>query len=606
MNENTQEWREYQSGLRYKSKINLLATADKNEAFYAGYQWRGLNTNKLSLVVLNVVKLIANFKRNIVMSDNLTMQFTADGIADDTTDPDQILWRNMANILSQYSKTTWENLKLDSMNEDGLLDAELSGDMVSYWFWNEKVNAGNGVMGDLDGEKIDNCNYFPGDPNDDRVNDAYGPVQPYIILAFRRQVADVRKEAKENGIQQEEIDLIFADTETQNQFGDRAKMELDPDGEESGKCIVLLKLYPKDGTIWAKKSTRSVVIRNDWDTELHRYPVALFNWEKRKNSAHGEADVTSMIPNQIEINRTASMIARWVRLHGFPKVLFDKSRISSWTNDMSVAVGVNGEITGAANYIQAAQLSGAVMQFMTWFIQITKEMAGANESVLGEAAPTNTSAIIVNSKSATLPLNSPKRRFHQYIEDVGLIWLDMWLTKYAAYPERLLTIKPDNKTTIVSFDAKKLHGVRLKLKIDVGPSTQWNEAAAAQTLDNLLQRRLITFIEYLKRLPNGVIPDRQGLIDDRESAEAAQQLQQKQLLYQLMARFMDEIEPTLSPEALNELKMMQRNDPVGYEKQVIQLIQQSEQQARPYANNVEGSGTGGMSTMQTGVNGKQQ
>lgn len=132
----------------------------------------------------------------------------------------------------------------------------------------------------------------------------------------------------------------------------------------------------------------------------------------------------------------------------------------------------------------------------------------------------------------------------------------------------------------------------MKLKIDVGPSTQWNEAAAVTTLDNLLGRDLITFIEYLKRLPNGLIPDKQGLISDRESAEAQQRAQDKQFMYELMAKFMDQIDPMLPPETKNQLKMLERNDPAGYENQVKQLIQQMPVQQQPqvepraYAGNV--------------------
>lgn len=561
MTETTQTWNLYQAGLDYQSKISLLPVADKNERFYSGNQWQGLKTSKLSLIILNVIKRIVDFKISMIMSDMISMQFSADGIADNTDNPQEIEYRKMADVLSMYSKTAWENLKLDTMNEDGLLDAALSGDLVSYWFWNEKVDSGNGIMGDLDGEKLDNVNYFPGDPNDDRVNDAYGPVQPYIILAFRRQVKDIRKEAEENGLSQDEIDLITADSETQNQMGDRAKTEIEVDGT-SGKCIVLLKLWSKDGTIWAEKSTRMVVVRKEWDTELHRYPVAVMNWGKRKNSSYGEADVTSMIENQIEINRTASMIARWVRLHGFPKVLFDKTLISSWTNDMSVAIGVNGTtggVGGAAQYMQPAQISAAVMQFMEWFIQITKEMSGANEASLGEANPTNTSAIIVLQKATAVPLNSVKRRFYRYIEDVGLIWLDFWLTKYAKYPERLLTIRKDGATSVVPFDARALQGARLKLKIDVGPSTQWNEAAAVTTLDNLLGRQLISFVEYLKRLPNGLIPDKQGLIDARGDDS------DEKLLYELVANFAAQLPPE-QQTALQGMNVMQAKEAV---KQII-------------------------------------
>jgi hypothetical protein len=106
------------------------------------------------------------------MSDMISMQFSADGIADNTEDEQEINWRDMANVLSMYSKTAWENLKLDTMNEDGLLDASTSGDMVSFWYWEDRVDAGNGIMGDLNGEMVDSVNYMPGDVNEQEINNA--------------------------------------------------------------------------------------------------------------------------------------------------------------------------------------------------------------------------------------------------------------------------------------------------------------------------------------------------------------------------------------------------------------------------------------------------
>jgi hypothetical protein len=327
------------------------------------------------------------------------------------------------------------------------------------------------------------------------------------------------------------------------------------------------------------------------------------NWYKRKGSAHGEAEATALIPNNIMINQQAAMIALWIKLHGFPKTLYDNTRISTWDNNIAAAIPVNGVDTGgvggAAMYMQPAQISAAVMEFMQWFIQITKEMAGASDAALGQADATNTSAIIVLQKATAVPLNSIKRRFYQYVEDIGLIWLDFWSTQYAKYPQRNLEITVDGVKQIVPFDMSILQEIKLKLKIDVGPSTQWNEAAAAQTLDNMLQQQMITFIEYLKRLPNGLIPDKQGLIDDRESAEAKQREEDKMFMYELMSREMEQIEPTLPPESLNQLKMLQRNEPENYEKQAKELIRQRAQQPqpRPYANNVEGGGQGEMSGM---------
>jgi hypothetical protein len=568
--DNTLSWQRYQQGLDYKSKISLLPTTDKNERFYAGRQWEGVKSNGLPTPVLNVTKRIIDYKISAVMSDNLTMQFSADGVGDN--DPDGQVYREAAQVLTQYSKTLWENLKMDSMNENGLLDAAISGDIVSYWYWNDKAN-------DICGELIDNANFFPGDPNTSEINDAYGPVQPRIILAFRRNVSDVKQEAQENNVSEQDLQKITGDTEYENQPGDRSKIELEG---EDGKCVVLLDMWREmvDGQwrIMAEKSTRSVVIRPKWDTGLARYPVALGNWYKRKGSAHGEAEATSLISNQIMINQQAAMIALWIKLHGFPKVLYDKTRIGSWTNDLSLAIPVNGTdsggVGGAAQYMQPAQISTAVMEFMTWFIQITKDMAGANDAALGEASATNTSAIIVLQKATAIPLNSIKRRFYQYVEDIGLIWLDFFNSKYSTYRERNLEITVDGVKQIIKFDTSILQQMKLKLKIDVGPSTQWNEAAAAQTLDNLLGKQMITFIEYLKRLPNGLIPDRQGLIDDRESAERQKEKEDKEFMYELMAREMEQIESTLPPESLNELKMLQRNDPANYEKQAKELIRQ--------------------------------
>lgn len=601
--EETRAWGRYQKGIEHHNKINLLATADKNERFYSGNHWQGVKANGLPTPVLNVTKRIIDYKISAIMSDMISMQFSADGVGD--TDEQGQAYRQIAQLLSEYSKTMWENLKVDSMNEDGLLDAALSGDMISHWYWDDRPN-------DMTGELIDNANLMLGDPNNDEINDAYGPVQPYILLAFRRQVSDTRREAQENGVSEQDIELISADTETENQPGDRSKIELEDD---DGKCIVLLE-YTKelvDGAwhIMAEKSTRSVVIRQKWDTGLHRYPVALMNWYKRKGSAHGEAEATAIIPNQIMINRQAAMLALWIQLHGFPKVLYDKVRIGEWTNDLSKAIPVNGVdaggVGGAAMYMQPAQISTAVMDFMKWFIDVTKEMAGASDAALGLANPTNTSAIIVLQKATAVPLNSIKRRFYQYVEDIGLIWLDFWTSKYTEYPTRNIEITVDGVKQVVPLDTELLQQVKLKLKIDVGPSTQWNEAAAVQTLDNLLQQQMITFVEYLKRLPNGLIPNKQGLIDDRESAEAQQQAQDKEFMYELMADKIDEILPTLSPEAQSQLKMLQRNDPKGYETQARQLIQHAGQQPRPYAYNVtEGGGGSEMSGMQSAINDQQQ
>jgi hypothetical protein len=575
--ENTLIWDKYQKGLDYQSKISFLPTVDKNERFYSGDQWHGIKTNKLPTPVLNVTKRIIDWKVSQVMSDLLKMQFSAEGISDSAKDESSKQFRDTAKLFTEYTLTLWENLKMDSMNEKGLLKAAQACSFVSYWYWYDKVDNGDGQMGNINREIINSCNYFPGDPNDPEINNAYEPVQPYIVLAFRKMVSDVRREASENGVTEEEIKNIVSDDEKNKQAGDMAKTELDGD---DGKCIVLLYLYKEliNGVwhIWAEKSTKLVRIRPKWDTGLHRYPVALMNWYEREGSAYGEAEGTYLVPNNIMINQQAAMLALWIKLHGFPKVLFDKTRIGQWSNDLTSAIPVNGTdvggVSGAAAYMQPAQISAAVMDFMQWFIQITKDMAGANESVLGESTPINTSAIIVNSKNAVVPLMSIKRRFYQYIEDVGLIWLDFFTSKYTDYPIRNMEVTRDGKREIIPFDTSILQRMKLKLKIDVGPSNQWNEAAQIQTLDNLLNKDLITFVEYLERQSDSMIPGKDELLESRKSAEAQQRVEEKTLLYQLMAEKMGGM--NLSPEVQNQLSMLQRNDAKEYERQAKQIVRQ--------------------------------
>jgi hypothetical protein len=617
MEEFTKAWDKYQYGMEYQSKISLLPKIDKNERFYSGDHWRGIKANKLPTPILNVTKRIIDWKVAQVMSDLLKMRFTAEGVSDVAEDEQSVLYREIAKLFSEYSETLWENLKMDSMNEKGLLKSAIGCSMVSYWYWYDKIDNGDGQMGNIMGELVNACNYFPGDPNNPEINNAYEPVQPYIILSFRQQVEDVKTEAKKHGATKEQLDLITADDETKNQAGDRAKNEIDGD---DGKCIVLLHMwkepeevpvidpvtgvqaFDEDGKpvtkiVWhimAEKSTRNVVVRKKWDTGLHRYPVALMNWYEREGDAYGEAEATSLVPNNIMINKYAAMVALWVQTHGFPKVLFDRTRIGEWSTDFTKAIPVNGVdaggVGGAAMYMQPAQLSAAVMNFIEWFISITKDMAGANESALGEATPTNTSAIVVNSKNAVVPLSSIKRRFYQYVEDIGLIWLDFWTSKYTDYPVRNLPVQRDGMTVIEQIDTSILKDIKLKLKVEVGPANLWSEAAEIQTLDNLLSQQMITFIEYLERQPNGVIPGREGLLEARKSAKAQQEAQDRQFMYDLMARELERIEPMLPPEAQNELKMLQRNDPERYEAQVKQLIQEAGRQTppRPYGYNMGG------------------
>ena len=72
------------------------------------------------------------------------------------------------------------------------------------------------------------------------------------------------------------------------------------------------------------------------------------------------------------------------------------------------------------------------------------------------------------------------------------------------------------------FDFSSLRDLPLRLKLDVGAAAYWSEIAATQTMDNLLAQGHIDVLEYLERVPDGYITDRQGLINAITARRAAQ------------------------------------------------------------------------------------
>jgi len=586
----TEDWQLYKDGIDYKSSLNLFATVNRNERFYAGHHWDGVNTGGLPQVRLNVTRRIVNWKVSQIMSDMLTMRFSAENATNyDPNNTNRVAeLQKVAQLLTDYSKTMDENLKQSTLDEQALYDAALTGDGIIYYYWDDTIDAGVNEMGapvkgDIAAEIIDNVCYFPGNTTDPRPNDKRGPLQPYIILAFRKLVKEVREEARRNGRPKEEIESIVSDSDTQYRAGDLAKKEYYKD-KDAGFCTVLLKLWPKTvertkvdemglpvidpvtgkvvrekvTTIWARKSTERAIVRDEWDTGLHRYPIASMQWIPRKNSCHGEAEATELIANNIAINKLMATMILWTMLNAYPKVIYDASRIPSWSNDITKAIQVEGEVTGAAQYLQPQGLPASVQALFQLLVQTTKDMAGANETALGDDSVTKTAAgIIALQKASVLPLSTQKRRFAQFKEDQGLIWLDFWLTKYNV--PRMLTVErvnPETRQTEVvqvPFDGSQYNETTFSLKIDVGASTQWSEIASIQTLDALLDKQLISFKQYLERIANGLIPDKEGLIDEIEQQEQQNRQQEMMTAFE---QFVSQLSPELQAAIQREAQML--------------------------------------------------
>lgn len=552
--EETDNWKDYEVGKNYKTDIGLFPEVNKHIDFYEGRQWEGVVSNGLPTPVLNLIKRIVDHKINTVMGEDLKVNYSIDGIDDEDYNPDSAELREVARVLSSYSETLWEANQEDGKNEQVLLDGALTGDGLEYFRWDSTINAGNGIKGNVVSEIIDNVNYFPANPNSKDVQS-----QTSITIAFRQMISDLKKEATENGIPKDEYDKITCDNDTDYQSGKLSKIEL----TQSKKAIAILKMYKKDGKVYFNKSTRYArITKNDIDSGLTLYPIALFNWGLRKNCCHGLSEVKGLIPNQIAINKLVAMVIMSVMHTAFPKLVYDSSRIAQPSNLVGAAIGVSGDIDRAAKYLMPGQLSNDIYKTVDVLIQYTKEMAGATDAALGEVRPDNTSAIIVLQKAASIPLKSISGRFMRFNEDKARIYMDFFLNKYII--ERKLTYKDNGITKTFNFDGSKYGDMVWRVKIDVGASTHWSEITALQTLDNLLLNNRVTFPQYLERVPSGIIPMKDRLLQDIQSQDL-----DKQLMVKIMADYVEGLPPEMQAQ-------IQAMKPEEMESQVKQMILQEQ------------------------------
>ena len=558
---------EYEKGVNYKASLGSrgMFEQDKiNERFYAGDQWHGAKCGSdRPLVRHNVIRRIGDYKIAVVTASPVTAHYSADGFpytADMAKENDRLRQDMMAgpamtdgmdmfqggvpdaaeislvmDALNDYFRVTAERVKFDDLKHDALKSAYLTGTGILYTYWDPDIKTGlyadegrtAPIDGDIACELLDVENVYFGDPARDDVES-----QPYIILAQRRSVEELRREAKRNGRPKEDIDAIKPD-QIEYMAGDRADLNQSDDRN----CTVLTRLWKewdKEGKsykVMAMRVVRGAVIRKPWDLQIRRYPLAKFSWDKRKGSIYGDTELTYLIPNQIAINRMVTASVWAVMVMGMPLMVVNNEVVPQpITNDPGQIIRVNGtaeDVASAVRYVTPPSFSPNYDNSVNSLISNTMTQAGANDAALGDMNPENTSAIIALREAASVPMQTYQNAFYSFIEDVARIWADFWVCLYG---KRSLKMTSGDQTWYFPFDGERYRDLVLSVRVDVGASTLWSESQSIQTLDNLLAAQIITPEQYLERLPKGIIPDLNGLIKDMQKARemAEQQAAQAQ------------------------------------------------------------------------------
>ena len=502
---NEEIYKQFQKGLDFNNRIDLKDTVETNENFFIGRQWEGVQANGLPTPVFNFLKRITLHQVANVTSDNISMHASPLAAA-----PDEGELENIVTMVNNEFASLMEHNRIPNLTREYLRNAAVDGDGCMYSYWDPDAKVGKDIKGTIKTEIIENTRVLFGNPNKRDVQS-----QPWIIIYRREFVDAVRDYAKAHG----------------------SNAEIRPDSDENqsmmesfvdDKCTVILRLRrdKKTKTIWAAEVTRNSIVRKEWDLGIRLYPVNWINWDYVQDCYHGQALITGLIPNQIFVNKLFAMSMISMMTSAYPKIVYDKTRISSWTNQVGAAIGVNGgDMNSVAKIIDPAQISPQISQFIDAAIEYTQTFTGATAAALGDTRPDNTSAIIALQRAASIPSEITKQNLYQSIEDLGRIYLEFMGEYYGKRPVDVPVSEvmdpemlqfagvPGNQRIIQDFDFSVLKDIPLQMQLDVGASSYWSEIASTQTLDNLLQQGKIDLIDYLERIPDGYISKRQELID---------------------------------------------------------------------------------------------
>lgn len=487
---------EHEKSVSYKSSLGkkgLFEQINQNRRFFSGDQWHGAKVgNDKPLVRHNIIKRIGEYKTAVIGGDEVNIAFSPIGIGNNLNEEnsesvkfsgkvtnEEII--TVSKAVSNYLKNYFKKIHFDDICNSALKNAYISGcgAIYTYWDCNEKTGLyiddkrTLGIKGDIKSEVIGIENIDFHDPSNTNINS-----QEYIIVSSRRTVASLRREAKENGISKEQIENIKPD----NEYSREALY--------SQKATVLTKFYKSydkngDYTIKAIKVCKSAVIKPEWNTELKRYPIALFPWEQTGN-IYAESEITNLIPNQIAINRMMTASTWAVMMTGMPIMMVNADIITEpITNNPGQIISFYGDSDNfekAVKYITPPTVSSDFESLTSKLIENTLNSVGATDAALGTIDAHNTSAIESIKQSAKLPLTIFKKRYLSFIEDIAQIYLEFMMNMYSNRP---LIQKENGKTDYFDFDSKRYKDYSFYCEAEVISDNQNRLNALLREIDSL-------------------------------------------------------------------------------------------------------------------------
>ena len=537
----TDIWTLYDQNVSYCRKMGMFTDTDRNHRMYNDDQWNGLKVEGIEKIQYNIIKPIVKYKTGIIMTNLFAINYSSENFENRE-------FRNNATkickLLNKKAARIWEHDYMDVKLRLVVKDAAINDEGIIYVTLDKETGLPTN-------EIIDKNDIFYGNENDSDIQS-----QPYILVKQRKPVSEVQQIARDNGVSNEMLQHIMGDYDNIEEAGETAKYEKDP------MCTLVTKLYKVDGRVHFAQSTRYVEIKKDRDTGLKYYPVAHLLWEEKKGSARGEGEVRQLIPNQLEINKTAMRRALTVKNTAYPNKVANIDKISN-PNDID-RVGSTIKAKGGStiddvakifSYVQPAQMSTDAEKLLNELINSTRELAGAGEIATGQVNPESASgrAILAVKQASEQPLTEHLVYVKCFVEDLARIHLD-FITVYndSIQLEDEIIDPTTNEKTVVLVEVMKvsLEALQPVVKVDITPKGAFDKYAQEQSVENLLtagmfnSQRIPELKLYIKTLDDDSVMPKQKLLDmieewEREQQKIAAINVQSQLMQQRFNQFIN-------------------------------------------------------------------
>lgn len=522
--------RKFEKGYSFNQNINLYDQVKVNEDFFIGNQWAGVQSNGLPTPSYNIFKQVINFQVATITSDNMaiqavplpsTSQYTASEL------------ERICEVINHQIAAIMENNNIVTKNREFLRNAAVAGSGCIHYYFDPSVDNGQLVKGEIRAEVLDSIRVIFGNPNCRDVQR-----QPHILITRRELVEDVKwrvEELKDMGRADGETYCKVEDPE--DITADSEKFQNDCDSYTDDKVTVITYYFRnrETKTIWCIETTEKQIIREAYDTGLSLYPLVWINWDYVRDCYHGQAMVTGLLDNQKFINKMFAMVNISLMTTAFPKIVYDKTKVTKWSGEVGTAIPVNGNVNDIAKVLEGATVSPQISQFIEMAFEKTRSLLGASDVAMGDSRPDNTSAIIALQRAANTPMELTKQQDYQAMEDSARIWIDMMSVYYGTrtVEVRMDMGKPGEQPLGMNlqpqvfqepFDFSVLKSLRVNVRLDAGASSYYSEMANVQTLENLKMNGDISTIQFLERLPSGYLAKKQELIDELKATAGMAQM----------------------------------------------------------------------------------